>query len=532
MFIFLSVIIEVTKYIRYFYRGGSRLIYSLSITQVQDVLVEHGLIREIIVNGELIYRIKDPALLEKKITELSYFSKTAHENTLFICKGAAFKEEYLSDALNHGAQFFVAEQLYQVSSGIGFIVHDVRKAMAVLAKTFYQAPDERLKIIGITATKGKTTTTYYAKDILQANFPDQVGFISGEEMCLDGTNYMPAHLSTPESLELYSYLAQAVENNLNYMVLEVSSQAYKLDRVYDLDLDVGIFMNITEDHVSPEEHQSMEEYFYCKRQIMHHARTVILSNELPHLSLLKEEAESHAEELLIYGPTSQKADYYYQALSSKEFELRAVEEDFLALDGIYSMTMPGEFNMANAAAALLGGSKLGTSSEKSRKGLENSVVPGRMETYLLDKGTVVIIDFAHNYASLQAVLTYVNENYPDYTSTVVVGSQSHRSELRWSGIARALSQYGDKVYLTADDPGFMHPDEISQEISKEITSDINIYFVPDREEAVRSALQAAEAKEVVILAGKGRESSQFVNGKNEAYIGDYQILKDYKKNNQ
>ncbi|MDO5457975.1 MAG: Mur ligase family protein, partial [Atopococcus tabaci] len=237
--------------------------YSLSITQIQDVLVEHGLIREITHNGELLYRIKDPAILEKKITELSYFSKTAHENTLFICKGAAFKEEYLSDALNHGAQFFVAEQLYQVSSGIGFIVHDVRKAMAILAKTFYQAPDEKLKIIGITATKGKTTTTYYTKDILQANFPGQVGFISGEEMCLDGINYLSSNLSTPESLELYSYLAQAIENGLNCMVLEISSQAYKMDRVYGLDLDVGIFMNITEDHVSPEEHQSMEEYFYC-----------------------------------------------------------------------------------------------------------------------------------------------------------------------------------------------------------------------------------------------------------------------------
>lgn len=506
--------------------------YSLSITQIQDVLVEHGLIREITHNGELLYRIKDPAILEKKITELSYFSKTAHKETLFICKGAAFKEAYLSDALDHGTQFFVAEQLYQVSSGIGFIVHDVRKAMAILAKTFYQAPDEKLKIIGITATKGKTTTTYYTKDILQANFPGQVGFISGEEMCLDGINYLSSNLSTPESLELYSYLAQAIENGLNCMVLEISSQAYKMDRVYGLDLDVGIFMNITEDHVSPEEHQSMEEYFYCKRQIMHHARIVILSSELPHLSLLKEEAEDYADQVLIYGHAIQETDYFYQALSAKEFELHATNKDHLSLEGIYTLTMPGEFNMANAAAALLASSQLGTSFEKSREGLKNSVVPGRMEKYQLDKGTIVIIDFAHNYASLKAVLKYVSEDYPNYTSTVVVGSQSHRSELRWSGIARVLSQYGDKVYLTADDPGFMHPNEISQEISKRITSDIEIHFVPDREEAVMAALQTAQANEIVILAGKGRETSQFVNGKNEAYIGDYQILEKYKKSNE
>lgn len=188
--------------------------------------------------------------------------------------------------------------------------------------------------------------------------------------------------------------------------------------------------------------------------------------------------------------------------------------------------------MANAAAALLASSQLGTSFEKSREGLKNSVVPGRMEKYQLDKGTIVIIDFAHNYASLKAVLKYVSEDYPNYTSTVVVGSQSHRSELRWSGIARVLSQYGDKVYLTADDPGFMHPNEISQEISKRITSDIEIHFVPDREEAVMAALQTAQANEIVILAGKGRETFQFVNGKNEAYIGDYQILEKYKKSNE
>lgn len=508
------------------------MVYSLSIKQVQDLLAEYGLIREVTFNGKLLYRLKDPAILEKEITDLSYFSKSAHEGTLFICKGAAFKEAYLDDALAQGAQFFLAEQLYQIESGIGFIVHDVRKAMAVLAKSFYQLPDEKLKIIGITATKGKTTTTYYTKDILQANFPGQVGFISGEEMCLDGVNYLPSQLSTPESLELYSYLAEAVENGLKYVVLEISSQAYKMDRVYDLDLDVGIFMNITEDHVSPEEHQSMEEYFYCKRQIMHHARTVILSSELPHLSLLKAEAEDHADRVLIYGDTSRGTDYYYEALSADTFKLQASDKDDLSLEGIYSMTMPGEFNMANAAAALLAGSQVGTTFEKSREGLKNAIVPGRMEKYQLNKGTVVIIDFAHNYASLQAVLKYVSEEYPDHTCTVVVGSQSHRSELRWSGIARVLSQYGDKVYLTADDPGFMHPNEISQEIARRITSDIDIHFVPDREEAVMTALETAQPDEVVILAGKGRETSQFVNGKNEDYIGDYKILENYKKTKQ
>src|SRR5699024_1222613 len=147
-------------------------------------------------------------------------------------------------------------------------VSDVRKAMAVIAREFYQWPQNKLKLIGVTGTKGKTTTAYLLKDILQYTTNHKTALLSSIEISVDGKNFVDAHLTTPESLDLYRMMAEAVENGMSHLIMEVSSQAYKLHRVYGLHFDVGFFLNISPDHIGPLEHPSFEDYFYCKRQLL------------------------------------------------------------------------------------------------------------------------------------------------------------------------------------------------------------------------------------------------------------------------
>lgn len=498
--------------------------YSIDLSEVKELLADHQLLKEIIVNGQWIYNLDPESDSNLHFRSLHYNSRDCSPGSLFVCKGANFKADYLDDALSRGAWAYMAEDIYPTEGKTAIIVTDIRKAMALIARHFYGCPDQTLHIVGVTATKGKTTTAYFIKDILDQAYPDKVGFISGQDYSLDGQTLRPSDLSTPESMDLYAMLAEALANGLSYMALEVSSQAYKLDRLYDLHLNVGLFLNFTPDHVSPDEHHSMEDYLWCKRQIIHQADRVILSDELPHLDFLYQESLNAAEGVMVYGPAS-STDWpvHYQATSNDRFHLQGAG----ALDGTYDLALGGQFNMANATAALLACQVYGVSQADGQAALAQSRIPGRMEEFQLPNGARVIVDFAHNYASLKAVLDYVKEAYPDQPATVVIGSQSHRSRLRWTGIAQALSEYGDQVYLTADDPGDMAVADISRAIAADITSDISIHMVDDREEAIRQAIEAAQADEVIILAGKGTETRQTVHGQSLPYAGDLNILKEY-----
>ncbi len=497
--------------------------YSIQLTAIIDLLQQENLLKEVVVEDQWIYQLDPASEKNTTLSSIHYHSQACRSGSLFICKGQAFKPAYLDDALQRGASAYMAEELYPVEGCTAIVVTDIRKAMALTAQAFYAYPDQHLKLAGVTATKGKTTTTYFMKDILNAAYPGQVGFISGQEYSLDGSHFHASQLSTPESLDLYGMLAQARDHGLTHMALEISSQAYKLDRLYGLHLDLGLFLNISPDHVSPDEHPSMEDYFWCKRHILRQADHVILSDELDHLDFLYDEAQASAQTVTVYGSDESSSSISYQPLSAQAFELRGSE----TMDASYHLAVGGRFNIANATAAILACSHLGVDIAAAQEGLAQSRIPGRMEEYTLPHAGRVIIDFAHNYASLKAVLDYAKQTYPDLKRTVVVGSQSHRSRLRWTGIAKALSQGADQVYLTADDPGEMEVADISQAIAEEISRDMTIHLIDDREEAVRTALENSQKDEIIILAGKGTETSQRVKGQDLPYIGDYQILKEY-----
>lgn len=236
---------------------------SFSLEDIRNLLLKENLLKEFVSpQGWHLYAPEN-----RVFKKLSYDSRQVDAETLFFCKGLNFKEEYLTAAIAQGLNYYVAEEPYE-NEACGIIVTDIRKAMAILSMAFYDYPQNKMLVIGFTGTKGKTTAAYFTKAILDHTTNYKTALFSTMNTTLDGKSFFKSNLTTPESLDLYRMMAEAVENGMTHLVMEVSSQAYKTQRVYGLTLDVGIFLNISPDHISPIEHPTFDDYFYCKRQLI------------------------------------------------------------------------------------------------------------------------------------------------------------------------------------------------------------------------------------------------------------------------
>lgn len=228
--------------------------------------------------------VKSCCLYGKKdqiIENLTFDSRETMKRGLFICKGAAFKIDYLRQAFKNGAVCYIGEEHFPLDYEVPYIlVKDIRKAMPVLAKQFYEDPSRELDLVGITGTKGKTTTSYYIKAIMDEYQKSiglrSMGIISSIEV-KDGVEHKTSSMTTPESMELYRHMKNAVSSGKRSMVMEVSSQALKYQRVRGLNFDVGVFLNISEDHISPSEHDDFEDYFSAKLSIFRQCQTACIN---------------------------------------------------------------------------------------------------------------------------------------------------------------------------------------------------------------------------------------------------------------
>ncbi len=504
--------------------------YSMTVKQVQDLLKKENLLREVIIKDEWHYAINDSDQLNKEFTSVSYYSKEAQEKTLFICKGKAFKRDYIEEALDNGVTFFVTEKAFETKTGIGFVVSDIRLALAVLSRAFYDFPDKKLEMVGVTGTKGKTTTVSFIHQILNQAYPGKAALLSGLHNSVEPGVYEKSFLTTPESLDLYRLLARAVDNGLEYAVAEVSSQGYKMKRVYGLYFDIGVFLNISPDHVGADEHPDLEDYLYCKRELLHHSRKFLLYNDTMHLPLLLEEAKEEAEEVYLFGEERNPTDYYYTTLkeNSSQFNIHSVKEDVLDISGSYEINLPGDFNKNNALAAAMAASLLGASREDAQKAIRQTMVSGRMEEYVLPNGAIVYIDFAHNYDSFKQVLRFFDEDFPKRQKIIITGASSNSGEIRRRGMAAVFNEHGDRLVLTSDDPKNESPRDIAQEIASYIKrDDLEISYEEDRERAVQETLEQAKGNDLILIAGKGGDTYQDFPEGPRPYRGDINIVRNF-----
>lgn len=436
---------------------------------------------------------------------LTYDTRELSSDALFICKGAHFKEDYLTYALDNGAVCYASQISYGQKNEI--LVSDIRKAMPVLASLFFDRPSERITSVGITGTKGKSTVTYYIRAALNEYLRD-----CGKKDCAvissidtyDGIMNFESHITTPEAIELYRHFDNAVSCGITHLVTEVSSQALKYDRVEGITFDVAVFTNIGTDHISPVEHKDFDDYFASKLKIFDSCKTAVINSDADHSDEMIDAAKGKCN-IITYG--SKETDTVRCLSVEKKGDGFAFTVRTPDYKKEMQLSMPGIFNVSNALAAIAVCYSLGIPSEYVASGLKKAKVSGRMQVYKSkDERVVIIVDYAHNKMSFAALHNTVKIEYPDYSVVSVFGCPGCKAHLRRVDLAEEADKSSDYIVVTEEDSG----EEPFESIARDITANIKkcpYAAIEDRGQALHNAIFDFKAdKKVILFTGKGEET--------------------------
>ena len=452
------------------------------------------------------------APLTREVSLVSCDSRQVVPGTLFICKGAHFKVEFLQSAMEQGAFAYIAEKPYEGVDLPCLQVTNVRLTMALLADFYYNHPSGKLSVVGITGTKGKSSTTYYLKYIfdeyLAAKKQKPRGVVGGIET-YDGVERFEAHLTTPEPLDLERHFANGVSTDMRYLTMEVSSQALKYDRVLNVEFAAAVFLNIGTDHISPIEHPDFEDYFSSKLRIFAQAAAACVNLDSDHADRVLEAARKSCSRMITFSTKDPSATIYGS-------QIRKVGGDILfkvktpRYSREFRLTMPGLFNVQNALAALAVCEALGIPEQYAFAGLMKARVPGRMEIYSnADEKVSVIVDYAHNKLSFETLFQSVKEEYPGRRVVTIFGCPGYKAYDRRKDLGEISGKYSDLVILTEEDPGEEPVENICKDIAQYVEKEGCDYtIVPDRGEAIRQAVLGSQEPTIILLTGKGAETRQ------------------------
>lgn len=472
----------------------------------------------------------DPA---QQVRWLTCDSREAAPGTVFICKGAGFREEYLQQAADQGSIAYISERRIHTRQNLpGFLVSDVRRAMAAASALFFGYVPGRPKLTGITGTKGKTTTAWYLKAMLDL-WQEECG---GPETGLISTVYNydgrlreEAVMTTPEAPTLHALLSGARQTGLPYVTMEVSSQALKYRRVWGLQFDVGIFLNISEDHISPQEHEDFEDYFSSKLTIFRQTDTACVNLDADHADRILRAARK-AKRIVTFG-SSADADIRYSRVRFSRGRL-SFQVDCNRFHKTFVLAMRGSFNIENAVAAIAAAYVYGVPVRCMQKALAQTRVPGRMEEFASRDGKICgIVDFAHNWLSFEKLYDAVSQEYRSYKNIITVfGCPGGKSYNRRRELGLAAGLFSDQVILTMDDPDREEPEMIADQIRHyaEMAGCVCRYE-EDRREAVKRAVELARKSgepSLILLLGRGCEKYQRIGGRLIACPTDSDLMRE------
>lgn len=460
--------------------------------------------------------------MEKEISAVVYDSRKVEKGCLFLCiEGANFDgHDFAAKAAEEGASVLITrKEVTGIPEDVTIIrVPDTRYAMAFISAAWFDHPADHMKIIGITGTKGKTTTTYLVKSILE-NAGHKVGLIGTIEAVI-GEEHIPAHNTTPESYVLQELFHKMYSAGCDTVVMEVSSQGLMLHRTQGFTFEIGIFTNIEPDHIGPNEHKDFEDYMKCKGLLFRQCRIGIVNGDDENY---KNVVEGYTCSLETYGFNDTN-------------DIRAEQVELINRPGYLGVKFlvkgqmnfsvevdtPGRFSVYNALTAIAICRHFGVSEENIRKALKEAKVKGRIEMVKVSDDFTLMIDYAHNAMALESLLTTLREYNPKRL-VCLFGCGGNRSKLRRYEMGEVSGRLADLTVITSDNPRFEEPQEIINDIITGIRKTDGEYIeICDRREAIAYVIHHGQPGDVIVLAGKGHEDYQEIRG--EKYPMDERVI--------
>ena len=438
-------------------------------------------------------------------------SRKVKPGDLFFCISGAVSDghSYSDEVQKKGAAALVVEKDVEAVSQATIVkVKSTRYAMGVMSSNYYGNPSGDMTVIGITGTKGKTTTTYMIKEMLDAA-GHKCGLIGTNEI-YDGAKKIVAQNTTPESIHLHRYMRDMLDNGLDSVVMEVSSQGLMLDRVAGVGFDYGIFTNLSKDHIGPNEHKDFDEYKTWKTKLFSMCKCSIINADDEYSEDME---KASVGPVIKYG---MKSDINYYAkdldLYFKDGVLGIQYKIDGDLKGDIVVDLPGEFSVHNSLAAVALADMMKVPFSKIKDILIGIKVRGRVEMIPISDEFTLMIDYAHNAMALSSLLEAIKAYKPGRIVTLF-GCGGNRSRDRRFEMGEVSGNMSDFTIITSDNPRNESPDSIIKDIITGIEKTAGKYIaIPDRKEAIRYAIMNAEKNDVIILAGKGHEDYQEING--------------------
>ena len=451
--------------------------------------------------------------LNREISTLVSDNRKLTKDCVFVCiEGANFDgHSVVNDAFKCNAAAVIVMKNVEVAENINTAVikvKDTREALALASAAYFSYPTKEIKVIGVTGTKGKTTTTYLIKSILE-NAGYKVGLIGTIETII-GDEHIPSKNTTPESYVLQETFRKMADNGIEVCVMEASSQGFLMKRTLGTEFEIGIFTNLEPDHIGPNEHDSFENYMECKSMLFRQCKAGILNADDEHLEgILK----GHTCEVFTYG-MSENADY--RASNVKLFEEKGVLGISFSVNGRINtdvaIDMPGKFSLYNALTAVSVCSYLGIKEDAIKSALKSAKVKGRIEMVPVSDDFTLMIDYAHNAMALESLLTTLKE-YESGRLVCVFGCGGNRAKSRRFEMGEVSGRLADFTIITSDNPRFEEPLDIIADIVTGIEKTDGEYIkIPDRKEAIKYAIENGRKGDIIVLAGKGHEDYQEIKG--------------------
>lgn len=448
---------------------------------------------------------------QTEITTLINDSRKAEKGSVFVCISGAVSDghSYAADVAAKGAAALVVEHNVDVPEDVTVIlVKDTRYALALMSAAYFGYPAEKMKIIGITGTKGKTTTTYMIKSILDG-VGHKVGLIGTIEAII-GEKHIPAANTTPESYTIHKYFAEMAEAGCDCVVMEVSSQGLMLHRTAGIPFEIGIFTNLGKDHIGPNEHKDFEDYKRCKGLLFRQCRLGIANVDDKYFKDVFRNATCRVE---TFG-FSENADLRAEnvKLVSWPGYLGVAYHVSGLMDFDVEIDIPGKFSVYNSLTAIAVCRHFQVPAEKIKEVLKQAKVKGRIEMIKVSDEFTLMIDYAHNAMSLESLLTTLKEYNPKRL-VCLFGCGGNRSRDRRYEMGEVSGRLADLTIITSDNPRFEEPQDIIDDIKIGIgRTDGKYVEICDRKEAIKYAIANGQPGDVIVLAGKGHEDYQEIRG--------------------